>query len=133
MKIVAKILSITILTLFLGAMFSSLLHTPSHMGMSGDIEMTNCPFMSHDSALCEMNLASHVGAWKTTFLAIIPILNILLMSLGSLVLIISFTSNIFSRSKYIEPRIFNYIKECTFIYRPLQNLFSQGILHTKLF
>jgi len=132
MKVISKLLSIFLITLFLGAMLLSLLHTSSHMKMSSESGMENCPFMAHDSGLCSMNLTNHINAWKTTFLAVVPIINIFL---ASLVLVSIFTSNIFSRLKYYILILRKHIKEglYTFTYRRFQDLFSKGILHPKLF
>jgi len=135
MKIISKLLSISLLILFLGSMFGILFHSSSHINMSDNMGMQNCPFMAHDSALCTMDLTSHVNAWKTTFLAIIPTFNIVFIALGALIFIVSFTSYLFSKSRYPTKIIFNCTQgyKNNFIYRPLQDLFSQGILHPKLF
>jgi hypothetical protein len=112
-------------------MFLGLLHTPSDMDMSSSAGMSDCPFTAHDNVICGMSFTNHISVWKTTFLSVLPTLTLLLIAAGTAILIVFFNP----RLKYSTLRSFIYIKEYTytFTYRPLQDLFSQGILHPKLF
>ncbi len=129
MKAVAGI----ILTFLLGAMFVSLFHMSADMDMSGG--MSDCPFMSHEEVLCPMNLADHIGAWKSVFLAVTPTIVLLLVVAGAIAFVATTAPHLFvSRCKPI-PILYRHLRErtYTFAYRSLQELFSNGVLHPKLF
>ncbi|MDC1205654.1 hypothetical protein N8083_02290 [Candidatus Pacebacteria bacterium] len=132
---ITKILSAILLVLFLGTMFFSLFHVSSGMEMSGTMGMSDCPFMSHEEVLCSMNFTDHISAWKTAFLSITPTLTILLLAAGTIALIASIAPNLLLKPRYAIPILRKHIQErtYTFSYRPLQELFSNGILHPKLF
>lgn len=130
MKAVAGV----ILTFLLGAMFVSLFHMSSGMDMTGG--MSDCPFMSHEEVLCPMNVADHIGAWKSAFLAIAPTIVLLLTAAAAVAVVVSIAPHLLRRRfKPIPVLGESYLRECTysFVYRPLQELFSNGILHPKVF
>ena len=108
---------------------------PASMDMSGGVGMSDCPFMSHDEVLCSMSFTDHISAWKTAFLAVSPTLTLLLLTVGAVALVASVAPNLLFKPRYAIPILHRYIQErtYTFSYRPLQELFSQGILHPKLF
>lgn len=124
----------TILTLlFLGVMFGGLFHISSGMSMDGNT--SGCPFMLHSETLCSMNVLDHVGEWKSVFLGMMPTLTLLLSALVSVLVVLSVAPNLLQRRKY---RVLVVLKDSTervywFPYHPLQELFSSGILHPKLF
>jgi len=129
MKITASI----ILFFLLGAMSISLFQMSAGMNMSG--EMTDCPFMAHEEVICPMDLADHMEAWKSVFLSVVPTLTLLLAATGIAVFVASIPPNLWRRISYpatLLPRWLRF-KIYTFSYRPLQELFSSGILHPKLF
>ena len=128
-----KILSLLLLIFFLGTMFFSLFHMSMGMDMSDG--MTNCPLMSHGESICPMNLADHMGAWKSAFLSASPTLMLLFALAGVAVLVTSIAPNLLLKVQYSPPPLYRCVREriCTFSYRPLQKLFSNGILHPKLF
>jgi hypothetical protein len=132
MSRVSKIMSVALLAFFLGTMFFSLFHMSTGMDMSAG--MTNCPFMSHEEVICPMNLADHVGAWKSVFLTVAPTLNLLLAVVGITVLIVSTAPNLLQRILCMVPPQNRLLqaRTYTFSYRPLQEMFSNGILHPKL-
>jgi hypothetical protein len=121
------------LFLLLGVMFTSLFHMSMGMDMSGG--MTDCPFMAHGEVICPMNLADHMGAWKSVFLSVVPALTLLLAVAGMTVFAASVAPNLLRRISYPAPLLQRWLryKIYTFSYRPLQELFSSGILHPKLF
>ena len=133
MSRVNKILSVVLLTFFLGTMFFSLFHMSMGMDMSGG--MTDCPFMSHGEVVCPMNFADHVGAWKSAFSSIVPILTIVFTLVGTLTLATAIAPNLMLRVKFFVRILYKQILErtYTFSHRPLQELFSSGILNPKLF
>ena len=126
--------SIALFTLlFLGVMFGGLFHMSIGMDMAGS--MTDCPFVSSGEELCKMSLSEHVGAWKSTFMTTIPTLTLLISALAAAAVIVSVAPNVFAKPKFKTPALPKEILEhiYTFSYRPLQDLFSNGILHPKLF
>ena len=128
-----RIVSIAILTVFLGALFVSLFHMSAGMNMTGD--MTDCPFMEGGEVLCQMNLADHIGAWKDTFVSATPTIVTLLVVVGTIAFVASAPPVFFGSNRKPIPIRFNTLRTRTysFSYRPLQELFSSGILHPKLF
>jgi hypothetical protein len=130
---VTRILSITLLTFFLGTMFFGLFHMS--MGMDMSEGMSDCPFMSHEEVICPMNLADHIGAWKSVFLSVAPTLTLLLAVAGIAVFVVSVAPNLLRMTQYASPLLHRYLRTrtYTFSYRPLQELFSNGILHPKLY
>lgn len=133
MKSVSKLLSLTLLVFFLGTMFFSLFHMSMGMDMSGG--MTDCPFMSHEEVICPMNLADHIEAWKSVFLSAVPSLTLLLAVAGMAVFVASVAPNLLRKIQYASPPLQRWleVRTYTFSYRPLQELFSNGILHPKLY
>jgi hypothetical protein len=122
-----------LMILFLGVMFGGLFHMSSNMDMG--MGMSDCPFMSSEEVLCSMSFGDHISAWKSTFLSVIPTLTLLMFAVGVAAFIASVAPNLLLKRRYVEPILRNYIQErtYTFSYRPLQELFSNGILHPKLF
>jgi len=128
-----KIMAGIILTFLLGAMFVSLFHMSTDMNMSGG--MTDCPFMSHEEVVCPMNLADHIGAWKSVFLAVAPTISLISVIAGLVAFAYAIASNLLFRRRYtlFKKSFCHKERTYTFSYRPLQELFSNGILHPKLF
>ncbi len=101
--------------------------------MSG---MSDCPSMTSQEVLCSLNLNEHIGAWKSIFTNLIPTAFTLLLSLGVAALIVSIAPHLLAR-RILHPAPFYWrqLQHKTYAYavRPLQELFSDGILHPKLF
>ena len=118
---------------FLGAMFASLFHMSTGIDMTGG--MTDCPFMERGEVICPMNLADHIGAWKAAFVSVAPTIVTLLVVAGAVAFIASTAPFFFSSKRKPIPVRLNAlrIRTYSFSYRPLQELFSSGILHPKLF
>lgn len=121
------------LSILLGAMFVSLFH------MSMDMDMvasgSDCMFMSHQETICPMSVADHLGAWQSAFQAVAPSFVLLLVTLGAVAVVATtFPQLLTSKPKPI-PILQRQLRERTyaFSYRPLQELFSKGILHPKVF
>jgi hypothetical protein len=133
MNWVTKIVPILLLIFFLGTMFFSLFHMSMGMDMSGG--MTDCPFMAHEEVVCQMNLADHIGAWKSVFLSTAPMLMTLLAVSGVALLVASVAPNLLRKKQYAPRSLHRWleVRRYTFSHRPLQELFSSGILHPKLY
>lgn len=128
-----KLLASTILLFLLGTMFVSLFHMSMGMDMSGS--MTDCLLMERGAVICPMSLADHIGAWKSAFLSTVPTLTLLLAVAGVAVLVASVAPNLLRKIQYASPPLTRWLQTriYTFSQRPLQELFSKGILHPKLF
>ena len=128
-----KVIASLILTFLLGAMFVSLFHMSMGMDMTGG--MTDCPFMAHEEVICPMNLADHIGAWKSAFLAVTPTLVLLFFAAGAVAFVASVAPHLFALKCRLIPILHKQLRERTyaFSYRPLQELFASGILHSKVF
>ncbi len=126
-----KAISGIVLVFLLGAMFVSLFHMSMGMDMSGG--MSDCPFMAHEEVLCPMNLADHIDAWKTAFVAIAPTIVFLLTV--TVAFIVSVAPFLFRPKRNTIPILYRQFlqRRYSYSYRPLQELFSNGILHPKLF
>lgn len=130
---IQKTLYLAVTAVFLSVLLLSLFQMPASMSMSGD--SSGCPFMSHDEVLCSMNTLDHIYAWKSAFTSIAPSFTLLLLSLGAMVIVFVNIPNLLSRQRYRYLIIKRLLRErtYTFSYRPLQELFSNGILNPKLF
>lgn len=119
--------------IFLATFFLSLFQMPASMGMPG--EMSGCPFMSHEEVVCSMSSLDHLAAWQSAFTATVPSFVLLILALIAAVALSAVAPNLFGRLTYFEPPLLRSVRErtYTFSYRPLQELFSNGILHPKLF
>jgi len=133
MNWVTKILSFTLLMFFLGTMFFSLFHMSMGMDMSGG--MDDCPFMAHEEVICPMNLMDHIGVWKSVFASVAPTFTLLLAVAGVAVFVASIAPNLLRRVQYASPPVCRWLQTriYNFSYRTLQELFSNGILHPKLY
>lgn len=126
-----KLFASVSLVFLLGAMFVSLFSMSMGTNMIG--EMSDCPFMSHDEVWCPMDLAEHLGAWHTTFLAIVPIVTLLAAVAGTVFLFIT-TPHLFTKKLlYTQIPSCSFFERRRFIYYFLRGLFSNGILNPKLY
>ena len=118
--------------LFLGVMFGGLFHM-SGMDMAGD--MSGCPYMTHAEVLCSMSIFDHFAAWESHFLALVPQLTILLLAVAAILTVRAIAPHLLSPPLRLHAIPIKQYRDrtYTFSYRPLQELFSRGILHPKLF
>ncbi|MEZ4194943.1 MAG: hypothetical protein R3B53_00885 [Candidatus Paceibacterota bacterium] len=128
-----KIVCISVLTVFIGAMFVSLFHMSVGMDMAGG--MSDCLFMERGEVICPMNIADHIGAWKDAFVSVVPTIVTLVLAAGAIALVVSTAPFLLGAKRKLIPIQLNVFRTRTysFSYRPLQELFSNGILHPKLF
>ena len=128
-----KVVTGLILVFLLGAMFTSLFYMSVGMGMTGG--MADCPFMTHEETVCPMDLADHVGAWKSAFLAAVPNVVREALAAAEAVAVLWVVPYLVVSGYWPVPILKRQLRERTYAFskRPLQELFSSGILHTKLF
>ena len=127
-----KIFGAILIAIVTGTMFLSLFHMTMGMDMAGG--MTDCPFASQGEVICSMSIVDHLDAWKTVFLSTIP--TVLFLLAGALLIsAIAVAPHLLVNRirllvlSYVQSPIRTY----TYCYRALQELFSRGILHPKLF
>lgn len=129
-----KLASVFLLAFLFGGMFFSIFHLFANMDMDG--EMAGCPFMGQADVVCKMDLAAHLEVWKDTTLAFASNILSFLVSLAAAVLVNNIAPNLLLLRWRAGPFfLYKQIRERTyaFSYRPLQDLFSNGVLHPKLF
>lgn len=119
--------------LFLG--FFGLSHVSMAMGADGTM-MSNCPLMSGQAVVCNMDPLEHIAAWQSMFTSLPQQDSTAVMLLLLAALVIAFlwthlrwpsiadaciSAQFFVRREYIP------------LATPLQELFSNGILNPKIF
>ncbi len=124
------------LKLFLGSFillgyFSILIYTPIHMIEMADMNMTmeHCPFAMNQHVICTMTISQHIREWQNWLQSFLPSFKILT------------SATLFFALSYLlvtSPPILRLLLYCKRQgkireYSFLQNLFSQGILHTKAY
>ena len=131
-----RIFTVLLTILFLGVMFGGLFYMSTGMDIGRDSNMSECLFKSRGETLCSMNILDHFGVWKSNFLAVVPTFTLLLGVLAAALIFLAVAPHlIFSKRKLLyETFVLNRNRDITiFSGRPLQELFSNGILHPKLF
>ena len=105
------------------------------MPMDSTGQMSNCPFLGV-TALCKMNPLEHMAAWQNMFAAVpsktaATLATLLLLALSAIV----FFKDIWNVKKLELVAVFSQrFREKKFVVRnPLQEAFSSGILHPKIF
>ncbi len=127
-----RLLASISLLFLLGAMFVGLFNMSMGMNMTG--EMSDCPFMSHEETWCPMDLADHIEAWRSAFLAVVPTTTLLFWIIAIL-LVVTLAPQLLKLRTF---RVNTYLERLRerrdgFIQHYLQELFSRGILNPKLF
>ncbi len=132
----SKTLLVLGLAAFLLVGFFGFSHSSMAMGEDGNMTMSNCPFMSGQAVVCNMDPLEHIAAWQSMFTSIPSQTGstLILMLLAALALAFLWThlrwpsidrtytlSRFFVRRDYIPPVSL------------LQELFASGILNPKLF
>ena len=124
------------LKLFLGSFillgyFSILVYTPIHMIEMAEMSMPMeyCPFAMNQHVICTMTISEHIREWQNWLQSFLPSFKTLT------------SATLFFTLSYLlvtSPPILRLLLYCkrqgkAKAYSFLQNLFSQGILHTKAY
>ena len=126
-----------VLSVFLFVSFLGVAHADMTMGPDGQMS-SNCPFMPGMATLCQMNPFEHIAAWQGMFTAvpnqndILTILFLLAFALG-VTLLVRANWSMAPPKTLASQSSFTYYKRYIPIMSPLQEAFSDGILHPKLF
>ena len=131
---------VLILAAFLIAGTSGLPHLGMDMPMEsgGQMSSVNCFMPGMTEALCQMNPLQHIATWQNMFAAVPSqgsiltlLLALLALALGAL-LLYSYRGAAPPRVLVFQPS-FAYYKRYIPFTDPLQEAFSNGILHPKIF
>ncbi len=132
-----KILLFAALLAFFFIGFLGFGHADMTLGSDGQMT-SNCPFMSEMSSLCQMNPLEHFAAWQSMFTAMLNksgiltnLFLLLILTLGAMLI----RANVSAAPPKIaeDQSLFSYYKRRIPIAGSLQEAFSNGILHPKLF
>ncbi len=101
-----------------------------NLGNAASSQMVGCLFMPHDGSVHVMSMVDHIEIWKFTFLALTPVLLFVTLVL----FLIKRSRTCCTADRTICVHVPYKVSEHTddVLYRPLQYLFSNGILHPKL-
>lgn len=130
-----------VITLGLGAfLFLSVFgmsHSTMNMGPDGSMTMSNCPFMSGQAVVCNMNPLEHIAAWQSMFATTLQQngTDLLALFLAALALALVWTRQLWGRPKRNLQPTFSVTQRSkeTLPLPLLQELFSNGILNPKIF
>ena len=130
MKILAGIMT----ALVFSVMFIGLLSVATSMEMSHGHGMSDCPFMAHGEVVCAMSVSDHLSAWKGALLGVAPTIVSLLTTAAVAFVLATVLFFDTSQRRIVSTPLWQLRERTyTFIYRSLQELFSDGILHTRVF
>lgn len=127
-----NLLTTTFVLLFIGTMFGSLFHMVTEM--SPTASEGGCPFMASGESICSMNAFDHITAWQENFLAVTPLLLLLVSVVGAFVLVSTLPHFFLPKRRlvFFEPS-YSFIQRMYNVpQRSLQIFFARGILHPKL-
>ena len=120
--------------IFVGTLFLSLFHMSTDMSMTNHI--LDCPMMMEGGVICQMDFNEHMSFWSALSLAI-PVLLLTLLLLLPYAKAFSMACSVLfgqSISVWKLSTVSFYQKQSpTYTVRPLQELFSSGILHPKIY
>lgn len=133
LKPISKIVMILTLAAFLAVGIFGISHA---FGMEMDKEgkMGGCLFIQ-EASICNMNTLEHITAWQSMLTSLPNTVNLLILFLG-LVLVsflrLRFQPNAPDNLLFAWKR-YSLDSNSQSIHNPLQELFSRGILHPKLY
>jgi len=135
-KSLKSILVLTILLSFLSTLFFGIFHI--NMDMSSEGQISQKCFMPGMSTMCQMSPIEHISAWQNMFTAIPGGINYLVVFLILFTLIISRLALLGRIRQLIVslpslPLLILYRKRYFPIPSYIQEAFSSGILHPKLY
>ncbi len=132
----AKTLLLLGLTAFLFLGYFGMSHQGMTMGPDGTMAMSNCPFMSGQAVVCNMNPLEHIAAWQSMFTSTFQQngSTLILLMLAALALALVWTRSRWPTAQRALRPLFHIARRETYLPPPLlQELFSNGILNPKIF
>lgn len=129
---------VTASTIFILASFAFMSILGVGMSMeTKDGQMSGCPFMAGQAAMCQMSVTEHVTQWQQAFLGIPAKANFLALVVALLIMALASFIESFSRLKKLTAstaRFLAYHKvNCGKVFDPLLVAFSDGILNPKIY
>ncbi len=125
-----------LVVLFLFSFFG-IAHSSMSMGEDGNMTMSNCPFMSGQAAVCNMNPLEHIAAWQGMFMSIPQQAgsNLIVLLLTAIALSFLWIINLWrpSINHTYSSNHFFVRKDYIPLASQLQELFSSGILNPKIY
>ncbi|MEZ4104138.1 MAG: hypothetical protein R3B60_02535 [Candidatus Paceibacterota bacterium] len=118
------------LVAFVSTLFFSLFH--GLVGMNMGENTSSCLFMSHEEVVCPMSLFDHIKAWQTSFLSVMPAY-VSLLTFFVFVYFEKAPNLLFKIKLWLLSIPIKIDIEKYSIIKLFQELFSDGILHPKLF
>jgi len=133
-----KIILLFAVLAFFSVGFLGLGHTNMTMSSMEEMPVGNCFMPGMTASLCQMNPLEHIATWQSMFTAI-PSQGGILSLLAVLLALILGAVTLFSYRGVAPPKIL--IPQLSYLYKrwrvpildPLQEAFSNGILHPKIF
>ena len=127
-----------LLTILLATSFLGVAKTDMAMVSDGQMALGNCFMHGMTEALCQMNPLEHIAAWQSMFTAVPNQNNALMLLLALLALVLGALFLRSHRSRgtskvLVSQSSFTYYKRHVPIISSLQEAFSSGILHPKLY
>lgn len=115
--------------------FISLFGMNLTMNMSKDGKMSNCPFMSNSSSVCQMSASDHMQKWHQMFAATLTQTGSLLLLYVAFFISLAYSLTQFTLAPPLAQIFQRYKKEHPDIqtFNPLLLAFSDGILHPKIY
>lgn len=110
---------------------SILFYMPVHMIEMADMNMPmeHCPFAMNQHVICNMTISEHIREWQNSLQGFLPSFEILTATILACAI-----SHLLTVPPPILQLLLYYKRQKSIkIQRLLQNLFSQGILHTKAY
>ncbi|PJE64539.1 MAG: hypothetical protein COU90_01725 [Candidatus Ryanbacteria bacterium CG10_big_fil_rev_8_21_14_0_10_43_42] len=130
------LLLFAVLAFFLVSFFG-LGHTNMATGPDGQMSSSNCFMPGMTASLCQMNPFEHIATWQSMFTAIPSQSDFVLLLFALLALsaffIRSYQSMAPPQALVLLQPVFAYYKRRMPIMHSLQEAFSNGILHPKIF
>lgn len=130
--VLAVLLLLSLVTMILFMVVETTQHHDTH---AHHVSMIDCPFMGHEETLCPMTIIEHIGAIRQILEMTVPHILFLIAACGYVLLSfhISYLYALRMRVLIRTVRIWRTRVLYTFAYKWLGDLFSYGILHTKIF
>ena len=136
-SITGRVLLILGLLAFLSLGLFGMSHSTMNMGPDGSMTMSNCPFMSGQAVVCNMNPLEHIAAWQSMFVTTLQQngSDLLALLLAALALAFVWTRLLWPKLEPEPAPAFSSIRrrEISLPSPLFQELFSSGILNPKVF
>lgn len=122
-----------ILFIFLSFLVMSLFGMNLPMNQDEHGQMSNCPFMVGSFSFCQMNLINHLTTWQGLFRATSSLYKIVLLIAITIFTLYSLIEKIINSPPLVCFPFWYRLNQKNNFFNYLNYVFSQGILHSKIF